>query len=100
MRLSSAAALCVLILSCLPAYADSHVFIVANQPDGYGIDQCLANGEQCGASAARMYCKSHQFAQASSYHRIENDEITGAIPASTSSPVPHGDAYVAITCQR
>jgi hypothetical protein len=76
------------------------VFIVANQPDGYGIDQCLANGEQCGASAARMYCKSHQFAQAIAFHRIENDEITGAIPASTSSPVPHGDAYVAITCQR
>jgi hypothetical protein len=100
MRLSSAAALCVLTLSCLPAYADSHVFIVANQPDGYGIDQCLANGEQCGASAARMYCKSHQFAQAIAFHRIENDEITGAIPASTSSPVPHGDAYVAITCQR
>lgn len=100
MRLSSAAALCVLTLSCVPAFADSHVFIVANQPDGYGIDQCLASGERCGASAARMYCESHQFARASSYHRIENDEITGAIPASTGSPVPHGDAYVAITCQR
>jgi hypothetical protein len=100
MRLSSAAALCVLTLSCLPAFADSHVFIVANQPDGYGIDQCLANGERCGASAARMYCESHQYARASSYHRIENDEITGAIPASTRSPAPHGDSYVAITCQR
>ena len=100
MRLSSAAALCVLTLSCLPAYADSRVFIVANQPDGYGIDQCLASGERCGASAARMYCESHQFARASSYHRIENDEITGAIPALTGSPIPHGDSFVAITCQR
>jgi len=83
-----------------PAFADSRIFIVANQPDGYGIDECLANGAACGASAARMYCESHQFAQASSYHRIDNGEITGAIPASASSPASHGDAYVAITCQR
>lgn len=100
MRLSSAAALCAVFLTISPAFADSRVFIVANQPDGYGIDECLANGAACGASAARMYCESHQFARASSYHRIENDEVTGAIPASTRSPKPSGDSYVAITCQR
>jgi len=100
MRLSSAAALCAVLLISSPAFADSRVFIIANQPDGYGIDECLANGAACGASAARMYCESHQFAQASSYRRIANDEITAAIPASTSSSAPHGGAYVAITCQR
>ncbi|MBN9604708.1 MAG: hypothetical protein J0G33_17440 [Afipia felis] len=100
MRLSSAAALFAVFLTTSPAFADSRIFIVANQPDGYGIDECLANGASCGASAARMYCESHQFARASSYHRIENDEVTGAIPASTRSPAPHGDRYVAITCQR
>ncbi|EFI51649.1 hypothetical protein [Afipia sp. 1NLS2] len=100
MRLSSAAALCVFALSSLPAYADSRVFIIANQPDGYGIDECLANGASCGASAARMYCESHQFARASSYHRVENEDITGAIPASTRSPASRAEAYVAITCQR
>jgi hypothetical protein len=34
--------------------ADRRVFIVANQPDSYGIDQCLANGDRCGASAAAL----------------------------------------------
>lgn len=100
MRLSSAAALCAVLLMSSPAFADSRVFIVANQPDGYGIDECLANGASCGASAARMYCESHQFARASSYHRVETDDITGAIPASTRSPASRADAYVAITCQR
>lgn len=100
MRLSSAAALCAVFLTTSPVFADSRVFIVANQPDGYGIDECLANGAACGASAARMYCESHQFTRASSYRRVETDEITGAIPASTASVAPRGDSYVAITCQR
>jgi hypothetical protein len=47
-----------------------------------------------------MYCESHQFAQASSYHRIDNDEITGAIPMPVSAPATRGERYVAITCQR
>jgi hypothetical protein len=47
-----------------------------------------------------MYCESHQFARASSYHRVENEDITGAIPASTRSPASRAEAYVAITCQR
>lgn len=92
--------LCAALLMSSPAFADSRVFILANQPDGYGIDECLADGASCGASAARMYCESHQFARASSYHRVENDDITGAIPASAGSPALHGGSYVAITCQR
>lgn len=100
MRTSSAAALCAVFLMSSPAFADSRVFIIANQPDGYGIDECLANGDACGASAARMYCESHQFAQASSYRRIDNDEITGAVPVPVSAPATRGERYVAITCQR
>jgi hypothetical protein len=30
--------------------ADIRVFIIANQAEGYGVDQCLAMGEKCGAS--------------------------------------------------
>ena len=79
--------------------ADSRVFIVANQPDGYGIDECLAKGEKCGASAARAYCQSREFAQATGYRRVDPDEVTGAIPASTATP-PGNSEYIAITCQR
>ena len=88
-------------LAATAASAESRVFIVANQADGYGVDQCLANGDKCGAPAARSYCQSRDFAQASSYRRVEPDEITGSVPKDAKN-CAHGacDAYVAITCQR
>lgn len=83
------------------ASAETRVFIVANQADGYGIDQCLAKGEGCGAPAARSYCQSRQFAQASAYRKVDPDEITGSVPKSgTNCGHGHCDEYVAITCQR
>ena len=84
------------------AFADSRVFIIANQSDGYGIDQCLAKGEKCGASAARSYCQSREFAQATAYRRVDPDEVTGSVPKSAGGTCPHGgcNEYVAITCQR
>ncbi|MBR0900026.1 hypothetical protein JQ616_34175 [Bradyrhizobium tropiciagri] len=84
------------------ALADSRVFIIANQADGYGIDQCLAHGDRCGASAARAYCRSRDFAQATNYRRVDPDEITGAVPHAANEKCS-GNAcgeYVAITCQR
>jgi hypothetical protein len=95
------------LLACLPlfagtvAWADSRVFIIANQPDGYGVDQCLAKGEKCGAHAALSYCRSRNFAQASSYRRVDPDEITGSVP-KTSENCGHSGCgeYIAITCQR
>ena len=83
------------------ASAETHVFIIANHADGYGIDQCLARGERCGAHAARAYCRSRDFAQASSYRRVDPDEVTGSVPKSRGK-CQHGgcDEYVAITCQR
>ena len=89
------------ILATSGACAETRVFIIANQADGYGVDQCLAKGEKCGASVARTYCQSRDFAQASSYRRVDPDEITGSVPKSganfTQGPC---DEYVAITCQR
>ena len=46
------------VLAASAASADSRVFIIENQADGYGVDQCLAKGEKCGAHAARSYCQS------------------------------------------
>jgi hypothetical protein len=83
------------------ASADSRVFIIANEGDGYGVDQCLARGEKCGAHAARSYCQSRDFAQASSYRRVDPDEVTGSVPkAAGSCNRPGCREYVAITCQR
>jgi hypothetical protein len=92
---------CVFLCAASPAPADSRVFIIANQADGYGVDQCLARGDKCGAHAARSYCQSRDFAQASSYRRVDPDEITGSVPKAAES-CNHGrcSEYVAITCQR
>src|SRR5262245_12385081 len=74
-----------LIVGCLvggAASAENRTFIVPNNPDGYGLDRCLANGQPCGAGVATAYCQSQSFTRASSFQRIEKDEITGAVPAS------------------
>ncbi len=93
-------ALCLLV-SASSASAETRVFIIANQADGYGVDQCLARGEKCGEPAARSYCQSRDFAQASSYRRVDPDEITGSVP-KTAANCPKGNCgeYIAITCQR
>jgi hypothetical protein len=102
MRFSSAFLTAAFVLTASAAWADSKVFIISNQADGYGIDQCLANGEKCGAGAARSYCQSHEFSQATAYRKVDPDEITGAIPKSAGASCPRGGCndYVAITCQR
>ncbi|KRR29069.1 hypothetical protein [Bradyrhizobium retamae] len=102
MRLSSALIACAFLLAASAAAADSRVFIVANQADGYGVDECLARGDKCGAHAARSYCQSREFAQATAYRRVEPDEITSAVPIGGGDRCsgPACSEYVAITCQR
>jgi len=101
MRSVSALLTCAFVAAASAASADSRVFIVANQSDGYGVDRCLARGEKCGAHAARSYCQSRDFADASSYRRVDPDEITGSVPKAGGNCTYAGCSdYVAITCQR
>ena len=103
MRSTSAFLACAFLLAApAAAFAESRVFIIANQADGYGVDQCLAQGEKCGAHAARSYCQSRDFAEASSYRSVDPDEITGSVPKATGIGCHHAgcNQYVAITCQR
>ena len=78
------------------AQAEKRIFIIANNPDGYGVDRCLASGASCGAAVATAYCKSRDFVQAASYRKVERDEITGAIPTSVAKT----EEFVAIECSR
>jgi hypothetical protein len=98
----SAALACAFISAASAASADSRVFIIANQADGYGVDQCLAKGDKCGAHAALSYCQSRDFTQALSYRRVDPDEITGSVPKAAGVDCNHAgcNEYVAITCQR
>jgi len=102
MRFPSALLICAFVLAASAAFADTKVFIIANQADGYGVDQCLAKGDKCGAPAARAYCQSRDFAQATAFRRVDPDEITGSVPKTGSEKCGHAgcNEYVAITCQR
>lgn len=79
--------------------AENRIFIIANSPDAYGVDRCLAEGARCGAAAATAYCQSKQFATAASFRRIEREEITGAVPVSAGCG-RHCGEFVAIECKR
>lgn len=90
-----------ILISAGAASAETHIYIIVNHADGYGVDQCLARGDKCGAHAALSYCRSRDFAQALSYHRVEPEEITGSVPKNATNCRRGGcDEYVAITCQR
>jgi hypothetical protein len=95
-------AIAALLLGAAAAQAEKRVFIVANNADGYGVDTCLASGGGCGTPVANSYCRSHEFSQALSFHKVDRDDITGAIPASGpgSCHSAHCDDFVAIECSR
>jgi hypothetical protein len=94
-----AAILCIGLIDS--AQAERRMFIIANDSDGYGIDHCLATGDKCGAAAANAYCKSHQFASAASYRKVDRDDITGAIPTGGSGGCRGNTCdVVAIICTR
>ena len=102
MRLIQGIVACAVVLAASAALADSRVFIVVNQSDGYGVDHCLAKGDKFGAHAARSYCQSRDFVQATSYRRVDPDEVTGSVPKSAGIACTRGSCieYVAITCHR
>jgi len=95
--ISLATLLCVGLATS--AQAERRMFIIANDVS-YGVDDCLASGGKCGSAAANTYCRAHQFASASSYRKVDRDDITGAIPGSTGCRGPHCDDFVAIVCTR
>lgn len=83
------------------AQAERRMFVIANDADGYGIDRCLAAGEKCGAAAANAYCKTHAFAQAATFHSIERNDVTGAIPTDDAGGCEGNRCdVVAIVCTR
>ena len=92
--------LCVGLTSA--AQAERRMFIIANDAAGYGIDRCLASGEKCGTAAANAYCKTQQYEQAASFHKVDRDDITGAIPSGGPGGCLGGqcDDIVAIVCTR
>ncbi len=98
----AAIAVAAVLLAAAAAQAEKRLFIIANDGDGYGVDRCLASGASCGNAAANSYCKTREFAQAVSFRKVDRDDITGAIPTSSSDGCKGGtcDNFVAIECTR
>jgi hypothetical protein len=100
--LIAASAAMFMLLGIATAHAEKRMFIIANDGDGYGVDRCLASGGPCGVAVANSYCHSREFALATSFRKVDRDDITGAIPTSVSDSC-HGsscDGFVAIECSR
>ena len=92
-------ALCLAaVLFSTAAQAEKRTFIIANNAHGYGVDRCLASGASCGMTVATAYCQSRDYARAASFHKVDRDEITGAVPITNGTSAR--DEFVAIECLR
>ena len=102
MRYSLAAVTIAFALAAgFSAQAEKRIFIIANNPDGYGVDRCLATGASCGVAVASAYCRSREFSSAASFHKVDRDQIaTGNAEASSACPASTCEALVAIECAR
>ena len=89
------------LLGSTSALAEKRIFIIANNPDAYGVDRCLSSGASCGAAAAAAYCEARQFTKAASYRKVDRDEITGVVPIGDKVCRGGGcEEFVAIECSR
>ena len=83
------------------AGAETHTFVIANSPDGYGVDQCLAEGASCGKAVATAYCQSQEYGEAVSFRRVKGGDATGAAPlVENANWGAKRDSFVAIACSR
>jgi hypothetical protein len=89
------------VASALSARAETKIFFVENQPDGYGIDQCLASGAKCGKPMASYYCQSRQYGGVVSFRKVEPDELPADKATTDGACRASGCVdFVAIECVR
>jgi hypothetical protein len=99
--LIAAGAVAAVLLGAAAAQAEKRLFIVASDGDGYGVDRCLSSGGTCGETVANSVCRAHEFVQALSFHKVDRDDITGAIPTEGPGGCKGGNCdVVAVECSR
>ena len=72
---------------CQAQAAEGHTFIIA-ATDGYGVEDCLAEGGECGRVVADAWCEAHGRGPAISFGLA--DDVTGAIAVTAAAEKPHG----------
>jgi hypothetical protein len=66
--------------------ADGRTFIIA-AAEGYGVEDCLAEGGDCGRVVADAWCEAHGHGAAISFGIA--DDVTGAIPGEVAANNTH-----------
>ncbi len=72
---------------------EAHSFIIAAN-DGYGVQDCLGEGGECGRVVADAWCEAHGHGAALAFGRA--DDVTGAIRVA-ATPAEGAEPYV-VTC--
>jgi cbb3-type cytochrome oxidase subunit 3 len=78
----------------MPARADESRTLIIPPNDGYGFEECLKPGSQCGLVVADAWCKAHGFAGSNGFGPA--DEAAGAMDEASRSKVEPGSLHV--TC--
>jgi hypothetical protein len=86
------------LLLTVAAQAETKTFLVENE-DGYGVDRCLVTGATCGVPIARAYCRSQAFADARSFRKVADTDITASLPARAACQGTC-NGLIAIECTR
>lgn len=78
----------------MPARADESRTLIIPPNDGYGFEECLKGGSQCGLVVADAWCKAHGFAGSSGFGPAE--EAAGTMDDASRSSIEPGSFHV--TC--
>ncbi len=80
--------------------SDQESFILSSN-DGYGLDDCLAQGGSCGRVVADAWCEAHGLAASLSFGKAEDVTFSVADLADTKPPsVKLPQNALVITCAR
>ena len=78
----------------IPAGADESRTLIIPPNDGYGFEECLKAGSQCGLVVADAWCKAHGFAGSNGFGPA--DETAGTMDEASRSSMEPGSFHV--TC--
>ena len=78
----------------IPAGADESRTLIIPPNDGYGFEECLKPGSQCGLVVADAWCKAHGFAGSNGFGPA--DEAAGTKDEASRSSIEPGSFHV--TC--
>ena len=78
----------------MPARAGASRTLIIPPNDGYGFEECLKPGSQCGLVVADAWCKAHGFAASETFGPA--DEANGTMDEASRSSIEPGSFHV--TC--